>query len=46
VAGVTDGVVPVADRRVVVEVPEALLPEPLETLPEFVAEERRVVPDC
>jgi hypothetical protein len=37
---------PVAERRVVVEVPEALLPEALEALPEFVAEERRVVPDC
>ena len=42
--------VPEEDRRVVVEVPEALLPEP-EVLAEelrvaVVAEERRVVPDC
>ena len=35
---------PAAERRVVVEVPEALLPEVAE-LPEAVEEERRVVPD-
>ena len=38
--------VPVAERRVVVEVPEALPPEAAELLPETVEEERRVVPDC
>lgn len=40
--------VPVAERRAVVEVPEALLPEEAaeELLPEVVVAERRAVPDC